>query len=604
MPAHRINRVEVELHSDDKACARMLSERVSRMHEHRIAPVLDHVCSELGATEALVRLDQLALDLGALATDTFEDDFVAKLEHALRAALTKALSRRAAGDQRALAALELLETFALTGGLPWWAPPEGGVVAHHFARAAVLAEAELVALVRRIASDPGALDRIARACDPDALVTLVERTQGGQPLPRGVDLDDRRMLLSVLARHSGGRDAAVRPAAGSAGSAGTARAAETATPRDQIDDERAVDAVIRDPRASTDRSHDAPLATDRRLPDARSSAPGDEAAPIRDASRPRQAAEQTSTDRQRLPALISSATSAPQPPLVPPVRSAADAFPLVPPPARTAVDVPPPLPVPPESTAARVAYLPTAPAAPAPASARHPLPASPARTDADVPHALAVPPARVAADVPHALPAPPARTAVTAARLPPESPAPTAAIRATRRSALARLDELYVGDAGLVILWPFLERFFARAGVLGEDRRFFDEAAQQRAVALLEVLATADLEPLEFRLPLAKLLSGRPLESDFLLERPLTPAQLAEADHLLAAVIDRAPIGDLSIPGFRAAFLARPGALGTRDGAWLLQVERRAHDVVLDRFPWSWSWVRLPWMPEPLRVEW
>jgi hypothetical protein len=146
---------------------------------------------------------------------------------------------------------------------------------------------------------------------------------------------------------------------------------------------------------------------------------------------------------------------------------------------------------------------------------------------------------------------------------------------------------------------------FARTGLLGDDRRFLDEAAQLSAVALAAALATADPEPPEVRLPLAKLLCGRPLESDFQLERPLTPAQLAEGERLLAAVIDHTPaLGALSIPGLRAAFLQRPGALGTRDGAWLLQVERRAHDVVLDRLPWSWAWVKLPWMPEPLRVEW
>jgi hypothetical protein len=195
----------------------------------------------------------------------------------------------------------------------------------------------------------------------------------------------------------------------------------------------------------------------------------------------------------------------------------------------------------------------------------------------------------------------------TAGRTPRSRPASTdpAAIGARRRGALARLDELYVEDAGLVILWPFLERFFVRTGVLGEDRRFLDEAAQLQAVALVASLATGDPAPLEFRLPLAKLLCGRTLESDFALERPLAPEQLAEADRLLAAAIDRVPaLDEPSIAEFRAGFLARPGALGARDGAWLLQVERRPQDTVLDRFPWSWRWVRLPWMPAPLRVEW
>jgi hypothetical protein len=210
-----------------------------------------------------------------------------------------------------------------------------------------------------------------------------------------------------------------------------------------------------------------------------------------------------------------------------------------------------------------------------------------------------------------ALPSEPGALLPTTWRSVEATPAPSAALpappdsTAARRRALARLDEVYVGDAGLVILWPFLEHYFARTGVLGEDRRFLDEAAQLQAVALLDLLATAEPEPLEFRLPLAKLLCGRPLESEFQLERPLTPEQLAEGDRLLTAVIDRAAVlGELSIPGFRAAFLLRPGALTTRDGAWLLQVERQTHDALLDRFPWSWTWIKLPWMPDPLRVEW
>jgi hypothetical protein len=204
-------------------------------------------------------------------------------------------------------------------------------------------------------------------------------------------------------------------------------------------------------------------------------------------------------------------------------------------------------------------------------------------------------------------PVAPAR-AVTLARQPTAPPAlaaPGPAIaHAGRRRALAQLDEIYVDDAGLVILWPFLGRLFQRTGVLGDDRRFVDEAAHVQAVALVELLATGDPEPLEFRLPLAKLLCGRPLESDFVLDRPLGPEQIAETDHLLAAVIDHAPVGELSIPGLRAAFLQRRAALTTRDGAWLLQVERQPHDAVLDRFPWSWSWIKLPWMPDPLRVGW
>jgi hypothetical protein len=50
--------------------------------------------------------------------------------------------------------------------------------------------------------------------------------------------------------------------------------------------------------------------------------------------------------------------------------------------------------------------------------------------------------------------------------------------------------------------------------------------------------------------------------------------------------------------------LQRPGLLSARPGAWVLQVERRSGDEVLDGLPWSWSWIRLPWMDDLLQVVW
>lgn len=156
-----------------------------------------------------------------------------------------------------------------------------------------------------------------------------------------------------------------------------------------------------------------------------------------------------------------------------------------------------------------------------------------------------------------------------------------------------------------MLLWPFLDRLCLRCGLLDEQRRFVDEPAQHRAVALFEMIVTGELAPPEFRLPLAKLLAGLRPDASLMLASPLDPAWRDECDRLLVAVVGHAPtLADLDPPGLRASFLRRAAALGVRDGAWTLQVERAAHDFMLDRVPWSWSWVRLPWMPETLRVEW
>lgn len=165
-------------------------------------------------------------------------------------------------------------------------------------------------------------------------------------------------------------------------------------------------------------------------------------------------------------------------------------------------------------------------------------------------------------------------------------------------------DELYIGNSGLAILWPFLTNFLARLSLV-EERKFIDENARMRAVALLQYVTTGEPEFPEYLLPLNKVLCGMEVTTVFDPGLPLTEAEVEACDELLTAVIANAPIlRDMSADGFRRTFMQRQGVLRTRDGAWLLQVERETFDLVLDRFPWGWEWIKLPWMEAPLRVEW
>jgi Contractile injection system tape measure protein len=163
---------------------------------------------------------------------------------------------------------------------------------------------------------------------------------------------------------------------------------------------------------------------------------------------------------------------------------------------------------------------------------------------------------------------------------------------------------IYVENAGLVVLWPFLESFFAHLG-LTEDRQFKDSASVQRAVGLLQYLAAEEASAPEYLVPLNKVLCGMPPEEVFDFGPPITPAEIEACTELLTAAIDHAPIlHDMSIGGFRGGFLLREGQLSVRDGHWLLRVQRETHDIVLDRFPWSARIVKLPWMAAAMQVEW
>ncbi len=165
-------------------------------------------------------------------------------------------------------------------------------------------------------------------------------------------------------------------------------------------------------------------------------------------------------------------------------------------------------------------------------------------------------------------------------------------------------DTVYIENSGLVLLWPFLPRFFERVELV-EREKFKSAAAQHRAAGLLQHAVTGDPSPPEYQTTLNKVLCG--LDPDGVLEfgPPVTDSESEECANLLTSVIAQAPIlRDMSIDGLRGSFLLRNGLLSARDGVWLLRVERETYDVVLDRIPWSVSWVRLPWMEVPLGVEW
>ncbi|HEV2830338.1 MAG TPA: contractile injection system tape measure protein, partial [Hanamia sp.] len=58
--------------------------------------------------------------------------------------------------------------------------------------------------------------------------------------------------------------------------------------------------------------------------------------------------------------------------------------------------------------------------------------------------------------------------------------------------------------------------------------------------------------------------------------------------------------------GLQETFLQRNGKLifNETDGYWKLVVERKAVDILLDRIPWGFSYVQLPWMKYALITEW
>jgi hypothetical protein len=162
-----------------------------------------------------------------------------------------------------------------------------------------------------------------------------------------------------------------------------------------------------------------------------------------------------------------------------------------------------------------------------------------------------------------------------------------------------------VGNAGLVLLWPYLSRFFAILG-LASGGRFIDDAAAARAVLLLQYLATGtDRKSPGYELILNRIICGIALNAPLKPYLEITEAERTECENLLRAVILNWPaLKNLSVSGLRGLFLRREGLIFTQDGQRVLRVAGTAYDVLVQQIPWGIGTVKLPWMDRLLLVEW
>ncbi len=161
-----------------------------------------------------------------------------------------------------------------------------------------------------------------------------------------------------------------------------------------------------------------------------------------------------------------------------------------------------------------------------------------------------------------------------------------------------------IHNAGLVLLWPYLGRFFASLE-LTSAHGFIDMDAAERAVHLLQYLAWNSTESAEPHLLLNKILCGLPPETPVPRGALLTETEKLACAELLAAVIAHwHALKSTSVSGLRTTFLQRFGLLSQAQGRWHLRVERQAFDLLLDRLPWGIAAIKLSWMPKLLSVEW
>ena len=161
-----------------------------------------------------------------------------------------------------------------------------------------------------------------------------------------------------------------------------------------------------------------------------------------------------------------------------------------------------------------------------------------------------------------------------------------------------------VYNAGMILCWPFFGRFFAALG-LTEQGKFTGQQAEERAVQLLQYLATGMTEFEEWDLSLNKVLCGVAMNT------PISPSFVItlEEEELVNKLINGTIFNWEKMRGtrletFRETFFMREGMLYEKDNRWELIVERKAYDLLLDTLTWNISMINLSMMKKRLNVQW
>jgi len=166
------------------------------------------------------------------------------------------------------------------------------------------------------------------------------------------------------------------------------------------------------------------------------------------------------------------------------------------------------------------------------------------------------------------------------------------------------IESKHIINAGLALLWPFLNIFFVRLNIV-KDKKFVSNEAAQKAVHLIQYLVTEKEETPEHELLFNKLLCGIDIYEPIPLGFKITENEKEECNALLQSVIDNwTVLKNTSIHALRITFLQKEGILSKQPNGWKLAIERTTIDVLLDRLPWSISMIALPWSNEMIYVEW
>ncbi|MXO04514.1 contractile injection system tape measure protein [Flavobacterium sp. HBTb2-11-1] len=165
------------------------------------------------------------------------------------------------------------------------------------------------------------------------------------------------------------------------------------------------------------------------------------------------------------------------------------------------------------------------------------------------------------------------------------------------------LNGLYVDNAGLVLIHPFLKSLFENCKLLNKDNTINDPEV---AAHLLHYAATGKEQDYENAMVFEKFLCNIPIAEPIERNIELSEEMKKEVLTMLQAVLSNWDIiKKSSAELLQNEFLQRPGKLNINgDESPVITMERKTQDILLDKLNWNLSIIKLAWKKRIIYVNW
>ena len=168
----------------------------------------------------------------------------------------------------------------------------------------------------------------------------------------------------------------------------------------------------------------------------------------------------------------------------------------------------------------------------------------------------------------------------------------------------------YMNNGGFTLVATLLGDFWKDLGWVKQGN-FLHYEKQVLALWACHYMVSRQPVEIEHAMHLYKVLTGFSSSQSVLL--PISSlVTKQEQSHIIKSsekfvhkVMNRwAHIMCVDINEFRERFFLRNAKLSEYQSHWLLEIQRKADDILLDTVPWAFDVVRYKWMEKPLRVKW